>query len=273
MDVEESLNSEDVCIVSDSISMRWNPKNKNHYESRGYMFTEWGNEFDVKVCDLSPYSQYKVLVRCPDCGQIREKSFQHIITTQSTLCADCAHGRLADDLRGQEFDRWTAIESHGNSSGGGVLWKCVCTCGNTGIVAAADLKRGKSRSCGCLTQEYYDSLTERKGPKHPNWKAGLSDEERKERHSRIQGLVRERMGKDKHTCQVCDRKSERMATHHLYDWTSYPQKRERIDNMITLCRQCHEAFHMWLGGYGESCSPEDFRLWKSTLEEDRWNTI
>lgn len=41
----------------------------------------------------------------------------------------------------------------GKTAGGHRLWECVCTCGNTCVVAAYKLKSGHTRSCGCLQKE------------------------------------------------------------------------------------------------------------------------
>lgn len=30
---------------------------------------------------------------------------------------------------------------------------------------------------------------------------------------------------------------------------------DRLDNLITLCRRCHDAVHTWPGGYHEVCEP------------------
>lgn len=38
------------------------------------------------------------------------------------------------------------------------IWECQCECGNICYVSAGDLIRKRKQSCGCITQEYYDSL-------------------------------------------------------------------------------------------------------------------
>jgi len=53
---------------------------------------------------------------------------------------------------GDKFGRWKII---GNRTwdGKSVLWKCLCVCGNTKMVYETHLKRGNSKSCGCLASE------------------------------------------------------------------------------------------------------------------------
>lgn len=56
------------------------------------------------------------------------------------------------DLSGNKYGRLTVIErSHGD--GKHTYWKCHCECGNQIIVCGDSLKRGATRSCGCLNSE------------------------------------------------------------------------------------------------------------------------
>lgn len=57
------------------------------------------------------------------------------------------------DLTGQKFGRLTAIEMTDKRKNKSVVWKCLCQCGNTCEVAAASLRAGRTKSCGCLKQE------------------------------------------------------------------------------------------------------------------------
>ena len=58
------------------------------------------------------------------------------------------------DLVGQKFNRLTVLEDTGKrNSGGNVIWKCQCECGNIKEVVGSDLKRNRVKSCGCLRRE------------------------------------------------------------------------------------------------------------------------
>ena len=58
------------------------------------------------------------------------------------------------DITGQKFGRLTAIEpTQKRSSNGFVFWLCKCDCGKEAIVRNDRLRRGNTRSCGCLARE------------------------------------------------------------------------------------------------------------------------
>ena len=56
------------------------------------------------------------------------------------------------DLNGKQFGRWTVIELTGKKNQE-YYWKCRCECGTEREVAGSSLRKGKSKSCGCLTRE------------------------------------------------------------------------------------------------------------------------
>lgn len=53
------------------------------------------------------------------------------------------------DLRGKKFERLYVMEVS-DSVRGVTKWKCVCECGSIVVVATDSLKRGGTKSCGCL---------------------------------------------------------------------------------------------------------------------------
>lgn len=60
------------------------------------------------------------------------------------------------DLTGRRFGRLVAMEhTYEPSCEGEIrrLWRCMCDCGAIVAVRSADLKRGNTKSCGCLAQE------------------------------------------------------------------------------------------------------------------------
>lgn len=57
------------------------------------------------------------------------------------------------DLIGQRFGRLTVTEYVGTNKTRHSLWKCRCDCGNEIVVAGGNLKKGNTKSCGCLHNE------------------------------------------------------------------------------------------------------------------------
>jgi hypothetical protein len=65
-----------------------------------------------------------------------------------------AHNRL--DLTGQRFGRLVALRQVASREHGGQkfgYWLCRCDCGNETEVMTANLKKGNTKSCGCLNLE------------------------------------------------------------------------------------------------------------------------
>ena len=57
-------------------------------------------------------------------------------------------GRKCEDLTGQKFGLLTVVSKAINSKHGD--WNCICECGGTKIVTGSNLKRGFTKSCGCM---------------------------------------------------------------------------------------------------------------------------
>jgi len=60
------------------------------------------------------------------------------------------------DLAGRTFGRLTVLERVPNDdrySRPRPLWLCQCKCGNKTVVIGANLRDGKTKSCGCLRKE------------------------------------------------------------------------------------------------------------------------
>lgn len=60
------------------------------------------------------------------------------------------------DLTGQRFGRLTVVEKAPAIRGcTNAVWLCKCDCGNEIVVRSPTLRRGESKSCGCLRSEYF----------------------------------------------------------------------------------------------------------------------
>jgi hypothetical protein len=58
------------------------------------------------------------------------------------------------DLQGHAFGRLTVVARAENYPGGKARWRVQCSCGQSKVVAAESLRKGRTTSCGCqMTRE------------------------------------------------------------------------------------------------------------------------
>lgn len=101
--------------------------------------------------------KYYGLFICPFCSKEFESSIRNITAGTARSCG-CYNKMLCQakghnnskDIRGQKFNRLTAIEPTEKRRGRTIVWKCQCECGNECYVPISDLTNGHTKSCGCL---------------------------------------------------------------------------------------------------------------------------
>jgi len=87
-------------LITKTIIMKWNIKNKKWYESKGYKFTKYNDEFKVNAEDLSISSKHKIKVICDYCGQEIEKTYQDYLNGRKIIkkdaCKQCQGLKLKE---------------------------------------------------------------------------------------------------------------------------------------------------------------------------------
>lgn len=112
------------------------------------------------------------------------------------------------------------------------------------------------------TDEYRNKSSKAKlGEKNPMYNPDLDRVNNNSRSISGNKLWRkEIMDKYGHKCDICSSK-DRLQTHHLYNWSEYPEKRFDINNGVCLCEDCHIRFH---GKYGQRHNtPEQYEEFKN----------
>lgn len=66
------------------------------------------------------------------------------------------------DITGQKFGRLTALYRLENYHKQGVYWLCVCECGKFKEVNGKDLRKGNTKSCGCLKHDVLSNFHKRR---------------------------------------------------------------------------------------------------------------
>ena len=123
-----------------------------------------GKEIETKICEV--------------CGKVfsKPKKYSRTQWRKRRFCLpNCAYKNKSMDLAGQRFGRLIAIEPTKKRKGKGVIWRCLCDCGNECFVGIGNLRSGTTKSCGCFaldvrtthgryrTREYgsWDSMIQR----------------------------------------------------------------------------------------------------------------
>lgn len=58
------------------------------------------------------------------------------------------------DMTGQQCSLLTVLSySHYDKRSGQAHWRCICDCGREAVVSGKNLRRGMTRSCGCLVRK------------------------------------------------------------------------------------------------------------------------
>ena len=84
------------------VRIKWNNANKKYYESKGYLFTKIGEEFNVPITELSTSSTVVVDVVCDYCGEIYHPTYKNynVCHTKSNkdACKNCSYKKAKDTM-------------------------------------------------------------------------------------------------------------------------------------------------------------------------------
>jgi hypothetical protein len=150
------------------------------------------------------------------------------------------------ELLGKQYGKLTIIDFSAERS---YRLICRCECGNVVESRYYDLRDGKTSACGCLQR--------RRGQENPNYKGG---DKRQRPITRIEYKTWRKSVycRDNYTCQSCFDRGKNLNAHHLDCWADYVDKRYEMNNGITLCENCHNAFHKT---FGKKTNRSQFYQW------------
>ena len=149
----------------------------------------------------------------------------------------------AIDMIGQTFGKLTVIEDAGADKHKQKIWLCECDCGNTTIVTGYALRKGHTRSCGCLIRPGYSAkgrYTVKAGTESSSYKHGSSNSKLYKAWSDMKSRCNNQNHRSYHNygargIRVCDEWSENYQTFYE-DVSELPYFNEpgysldRIDN-------------------------------------------
>src|SRR5262245_43511926 len=99
-----------------------------------------------------------------DCGARRVVTGTNLREGGSKSCG-CGAGRLIN-LAGRRFGRWHVLAYAQNSK-----WFCICDCGTRSDVDGHTLRKGHSKSCGCLISDRTTKHGMARSREYDSWRA------------------------------------------------------------------------------------------------------
>ena len=119
-------------------------------KSKDLIGERFGKLLVVEKSIAGNYQTTRWLCQC-DCGKKIERSYNSLLgvsaqKAKNPLCCGCSR---FDDITGQRFNKLVALYRVENNKPG-ADWLFQCDCGKTTVSKQARVKRGMTKSCGCL---------------------------------------------------------------------------------------------------------------------------
>jgi len=109
----------------------------------------------LRVVPGKKYGHHRSCICQCDCGTRKDIAVSDLRSGRTTSCGcwlrESAHVRKLEDIAGEKFGRLTAVRRLSeNILGSGAAWLCRCDCGKKIKSTVHRLRRGNTKSCGCL---------------------------------------------------------------------------------------------------------------------------
>lgn len=269
-------------LMTKTVEMRWNSKNKAYYESRGYTYTRMKDTFLVNVEDLKNGSNVTVKVKCDYCGrEFYVRWYSYYILKKKDNKTDCCSNPECTAKKSQESllikygvtnaqyidgvkekTKQTNILKYGVDNpfkSDEIKEKIKSTniekYGVPFTMQNEDIKNKSKKTClEKYGVENYGEIYSRTHTKElsPFWKGG-TEYSRVERATIEYREWRKKVfERDLYTCACCGCKNGngkyiKLVAHHIKNWKDNIDSRYDVDNGVTLCEECHIKFHSMFG--------------------------
>lgn len=266
-------------LITKTVPVRWNSRNKKRLESLGYTYTGMGDIVNIDVNDMSKGSNEEVTVKCDYCGRTKQIKWYTYLKTKGTICKkdacqECLQIKARESVE-EKYGTFSGMYEASNEKRQNTIVEKYGVCN---VFASDDVKKKIAETninkygykCS-LKNKYVKEKSERScldryGVKNyvelfkgkfikensPVWKGGVS-------YSRVERATHEYIkwrnsvySRDEYRCQCCGERNGSghavtLCAHHIKNWKDNPDDRYDVSNGITLCEKCHNKFHSVYG--------------------------
>lgn len=75
------------------------------------------------------------------------------------------------DLTGKKYGLLTVLSKSSEKNRYGVMWECLCDCGNKTVTMSRRIRDGSTKSCGCLANPHGHATKEKMTPTYNSWRS------------------------------------------------------------------------------------------------------
>lgn len=270
-------------LLTKTVFIKWNPRNKMHYVDLGYSFTKMGNEFEAIINDITKGADIRVDLKCDYCGRIYDISWNsYIHLKEKENNTDCCNNPQCTGKKAQESmflkygvnscqkleeikekTKKTNLKKYGSENPFGSK-KIQSKIRRTNLekygvevpIQNPEIREKGTQTClkkyGVTNYGKIYSETHR-GKNSSQWKGGVKYHRVERSTWDYRNWRKSVFERDFYTCQCCGKRNGkgngyiRLEAHHIVNWKNNKKLRYEINNGITLCQYCHKLFHSIYG--------------------------
>lgn len=179
-----------------------------------------------------------------DCGTELEAVGSYLVRGQKKSCgcqkAEVSRSRNIKEIEvSRRFGRLVIKSEAGSNSRGYLLYACQCDCGAEVVTAGYHLRRGESRSCGCLRKDTVASLNKTHGLSGTKEYLAVASSKHRAKAAKVEGKhsaqdIRDIFSEQEGLCAYCyDSLGDRFHRDH-----KIPLSRGGSNNRENICLAC-----------------------------------
>lgn len=286
-------------ILTKEIEIGINYKNIEHFKNLGYD-VKCSERIVIPISDLSEYSNVKIKVKCDVCGNEKIIKYQSYVngtkhfTEKYCCCTKCAWKvkNRVTNMKKYGYD------SHNKTNESKEKYRQTCL-NKYGVDNYSKTEEFKDKYENAMINKYgvkngfqseeikqksVQTMINKYGVEYNTQRQEIKEKfllgennvfyidgryetyDNNEWNNEISKRIRTKVFiRDNRTCDCCGSYNDNINAHHLYSRNTHKDLIYDLDNIITLCYNCHTDFHKKYG-YGDNTKEQYYEFKQYKLE-------